>query len=176
MSIEEYLEENKSIQDTLLDYLDNDTRSEEEFHNLIKLFDNKKIHSDKYKIKSLFNLILQISNNHHRNHNFFSKIEQILKLFKGDIKQNFSNSEIFLIFKGNKRLLLFLIEEKLITVDEYMAKKIINEKNGLDPNYPKYFQPEIQPFINEKSIFQFDQKEIPSNFYENRKIVIIYAN
>ena len=181
-SIEQFLEENKSIQKNIFDYLDYDIDIEEKYQNLKNLFDDIKIHSDQYKIKLLFKLIVQISNNHHRERNFFSKIDQILLLFKDDIQNYFSNSEIYHIFRSNKRLLLYLIEEKIMTIDEAIVKRIIKDKIYINEYYLEYFHPEIQPFSNEKwllshnekenedRIFQLFQKEFPTDFYENRKI------
>ena len=130
---------------------------------------------------SLLHLISKIGNNYHSFANFFSKIERILLFFKEDIPKYFSNSEIFNIFKSNKKILLFLIEQQIIVIDEYIAKKIINTDKFINAKYPQYFQPEIQPFINEKWFPKYDpntkknewveeiKKELPENFYERRK-------
>ena len=185
MSIEKYLEEMKKIQKSLLDYIDYETDIEEKYQNLINLFDDNKIHDNQFEIRLLFNLILKISNNHHRETGFFSKIEQILKLFKNDIQKYFSNSELFYIFKSNKRLILFLLEENLMVMDEYIVKKIITNWKYLKLKYPQYFQPEIQPFINEKWFPKYNKddkklqnnywveeikKELPEDFYAKRQI------
>ena len=45
------------------------------------------------------------------------------KYFMKIIKKYYSNAEIFDIFKSNKRLLLFLIEQKLIVFDQYCYQK-----------------------------------------------------
>ena len=108
MNAKKYIEEMKNIQENLISYIDN----EENYKNLINIFQKINIHEDKFKIKSLFHLLLQISNNYHRVSDFFSKIERIIQQFKEDIKKYFSNTELYLIFQSNKRLLLFLIEEK----------------------------------------------------------------
>ena len=175
-----YLEEMKKIQQNLLDLLDYEKNIEEKYQNLKNVFDDIKIYDDQYKIKSLMYLLLHICKNHHREEGFFNKIEQILKLFKDSLQKYFSNSELFHIFKSNKRILLFLIEEKIMTLDEFIAKRIIKGKY-LDRKYPQYFQPEIQPFLKEKWFPKYDEKnsfnkwvteiqdEIPSDFYEKRK-------
>ena len=184
MSIEKYLEEMKKIHENLLDYIDSETNIEEKYQNLKNIFEDIKIHNNQFEIKSLFYLIVKISNNHHRESGFFSKIEQILELFKDDMSKYFSNSELFHIFKSNKRLLLFLFEENIMIMDEYIVKKIIKNEKYLNAKYPQYFQPEIQPFLNkewfpkcetnekkEKNKWVADlKKELPSDFYENRKI------
>ena len=70
--------------------------------------------------------------------------------FPHTFKRYFSYSEIFNIFKSNKRILLFLVEQQIIIIDEFIAKKITNIDIYIEAKYPQYFQPEIQPFINEQ--------------------------
>ena len=63
-------------------------------------------------------------------------------------------------------------------MDEYIVKKIIKNEKYLNAKYPQYFQPEIQPFLNEEWFPKYEtnklvadlKKELPSDFYENRKI------
>ena len=94
MSAEEYLNEMKTIQRNLLEYINNEANVEENYQNLIQIFDDIKIYDNQYKVKSLFYLTLTISNNHHRGTDFFNKIEKILLHFKDDMKKYFSNSEL----------------------------------------------------------------------------------
>ena len=183
----------KKLQTNLLNFLENDDDLEEKFQNLAKLFVDQQFHDEKYKLKLLLHLFVTVHNNHFRKPFLLDKIEQILQLFKNDIKIFFSNSEIFHIFRSSKRILLFLLEEKIMFMDEYIVKRIAAPKY-IKAKYPQYFQPEIQPFISEK-MFQnianldsfeeeeenseenteinlYDQlkKELPNNFYKQRKI------
>ena len=103
---------------------------------------------------------------------------------KDKIANNFSNFEIFNIFKGNKRVLLFLHDEKIIKIDENISKRLISNKY-FHMHYPHYFLPEIKPYIEKKwlancknayysskcvkSFFDMIDKDLPENFYENRK-------
>ena len=64
--------------------------------------------SCKIHLPILFSSILNI---YKRNNNFFNKKEPILEQMKNEITKTFKNSKIFKPFKGNKLLLLFLIEE-----------------------------------------------------------------
>ena len=184
MSFQAYLDTMKDIQDNILNFLEEEVNSEENFLILEKKFKDTKISDNIYDILSLLHLISRIWNNSYRFPNFFSKLERILLIFKKDIKKYFSNSEIFNIFKSNKRILLFLIEQQIIVFDENIAKKIACTYKYIEAKYPQYFQPEIQPFINEKwfpkydskdSILEYNKwveelkKELPANFYEKRK-------
>ena len=181
-----FLDEMKEIQEELLNYLETPIQEVdfEEYQGLKYKLDNIIIQNNQHKLKSLLYLISKISDNHHRETSFFSKIEQILQLFKDDILRYFSNSSIFNIFKNNKRILLILIEKNIMYMDEYIVKKIIDDK-FIKSNYPQYFAPEIKPFVNEKWFPKYEpynqklkcnswvqiikEEKLPDSFYENRK-------
>ncbi|KAK8865098.1 hypothetical protein M9Y10_010630 [Tritrichomonas musculus] len=147
MSLEEFLSEMQQIQENLLDYIDDESTAEGKFQFLKNIFDKIKIHDNPSKIKQILSLIFKISNNHHYKEDFFNKIERILYLFIEDMKKYFSNEDILRIFKNNKRILLFLLEEKIMIGDESFGK-FITRKKLFDAKYPEYFSPEIEPFIN----------------------------
>ena len=168
----------QKIQENLLNYLENETNTEENFQILKSIFEDSKIYDDKHEFQLLLHLIVKIANNHYRGPDFHSKIEKILQIFKDCLKKNYSNTEIFNIFKSNKRILLFLIEEQIIIFDEYIVKKIVKNNKYIDANYPQFFQPEIKPFVNEKwfptkshDFFRSSdwikqiKNELPENFY-----------
>ncbi|KAK8897408.1 hypothetical protein M9Y10_015354 [Tritrichomonas musculus] len=178
---QKYLDMMKNIQENILLFLEEEANSEENFRILEDLFESTKIKENQYELLSFLHLISKISKNCHRYQNFFNKIEQILQIFNEDIKKYFSNSEIFNIFKRNKRILLFLIEQKIIVIDKFCVRKITKTVKYIKAKYPQYFQPEIQPFINEEWFPKYDpitkkngwveeiKRELPENFYENRK-------
>lgn len=106
----EYLETKQKIQESFLDFLDNETNIEENFQNLTTLLNDQNIRDNKQELRLFFSFLMVISNNHHRGNYFFSKIERILQLFTKDIQSNYSNTEIFDIFKSNKLILLFIMK------------------------------------------------------------------
>ena len=114
MSIQKYLEDMRKIQDYILDFLEKEEQTEENFQILTMFLNEQKIYDDQQKLNSLLHLILKIANNYFNGPTFFAKIERILKLFISSIKKYFSNYEIFNIFKSNKQILLFLIEEQVL--------------------------------------------------------------
>ena len=150
MNIVEIKEKMKTIQNALLEFLEDESNSEENYENFIKVVGDFQITKDKYKFKSIMQLINAIGNNHHRVTNFICKLEQILDHFKKDLQNYFSNTEIFNIFKSNKRLLLFLIEEKIMMMDEYIILRIMNYPFD-KKKYVEYFAPEIKPFFKKNS-------------------------
>ena len=116
--------------------------------------------------------ISSICNNYYRIPSFFSKIERTLHFFKANIKKYYSNSEIFNVFKDNKRIILFLIKEKIMIVDKFFIQKITTNEFE-QKYYPEYFAPEIKPFMNEEwftenRLFEYLKKEQPSDFNELR--------
>ena len=183
MNIKENVEKMKMIQNTLLDFVDKETNSEENYSNFLNIIKRHHIIEDRYEFKLLLRLINQIGNDHRRGCNFINKIEKILEHFSKDIKKCFSNDEIFKVFDNNKIILLFLILNKIIIMDEFMASQIINPKY-IPKMYLKYFRPEIKNSVSEKfsskyriinyplfgkSLLEKIRKEVPEDFYEKRK-------
>lgn len=177
MSIKEVSDKMLDIQKILLFYLDNSENVEENFQNLKQLFVDHKIHDNKYDLILTFHLITKIANYHYRPPKFFDKIFTILQLFEEDIKNYFTFNEIFNIFKGNKRIILFLIESKLLILNEYMINKMATNKYH-DMYYSSYFAPEIKSIMNDdfRQKHEYDgvldkiEQKIPENFYENRRL------
>lgn len=183
--IQKILEEQKEIQDFLLTCL------QSEIEDISQNLDQKilVIQNDYQKFKFLLYLIAKISNSQQKS-DFYSKIEIILNLLKDRIQNQFSNSKIFNIFKCNKRIILFLLEEKIINIDQYIFTIMTTQEKYIEYNYPQYFQPELKNFIdnhpskiypkdkNQKtdqlSVMKYCEcdlsEKLPPNFYEERKI------
>ena len=174
MNIEEYMEKMKIIQDKILNFIVNEDNDEENYENLIKIINDQQVNRNQHDLKVFLYLIIKIANNHHRNCNFFRKIEQILHEVKVEIKKNFSNKEIFKIFNPSKRILLFIIEEQIITVDQTIYEEMIEDKYKT-AKYLEYFSPEIKPFLehqvkqkeNEKINKEDDSKEEEEDYVIN---------
>ncbi|KAK8897974.1 hypothetical protein M9Y10_000218 [Tritrichomonas musculus] len=176
MNPSSYLESMKMIHESLLLFLEDETNDIKKFKDFTIIINDQKICDDQHRLRSFLHLLLKIGDNHNRNNYFFNKIEQILTLLKDHMKKYFSNFDIFTIFRSNKRILLFLIEEKIIVMDKHIAKKITTNNYYIKAKYPQYFTPEIQPFINEKWLTKNDKlmedlkKDLPDYFYKERKI------
>ena len=145
MTISKYLDEMRNIQENFLEFLENVENNDENFNNLKIKFEDMKIQNNKHDLQMVLYFISNICANHFRCPTFFDKIERILQYFKADIKKNYSNSEIFKIFEQNKRILLLLIKDEIITVDEYFVKKIVFKEK----NYEQYFIPELKSLEND---------------------------
>ena len=140
IKVQEFVDKMKSIQNSLLEYLEDESDDNDKYENFIKLVTSQEIINDKYEFKAFLQLISRIGNDHQRIPNFIYKLKLLLIHFKKYIEQYISNSEIFKIFHSNKRILLILIEEKILIFDEYIFS-IITSHGYVIKNYCEYFQP-----------------------------------
>ena len=90
--VKNYVEKYSSIQKTILDYIDEEN---ETFEDFTKKFGDLNIHDKQVDNKKMFDILRSIINNHHRDNDFFTKIEQILIFLKPKIEKHFINFEIF---------------------------------------------------------------------------------
>ena len=100
MEIQEFLIKMTNIQNALLHFIESEP-NETNFQNFVKLVEDNQIQKDRQKFHSFLYLLNKVSNNHNRNTDFISKFEKILNYYASDIKQTFSNTEIFHIFDNN---------------------------------------------------------------------------
>ena len=159
MSIESWIDKMKNVQRVFLEYLRDESNLEENFENLIQIIKDQQIAEERYDFKEFLHLIDKIMNNHKRVNNFLNKIERILQHIKSKITEYFSNDEIFEIFKYNKRILLFLVEEKIMTFNEYIVSEITRNEFNYQKQYAQYFAPEIRPFITKEFIQKYGKPE-----------------
>ena len=143
MNLIEYIEAKKEMQEILFQYLDNEDNINANYQLLIDIIKKQNFEDDKHEFKLFLYLLSKILKNHHREPQFFNKIEQIILNFKQEIIKNFTNYDIFNLFKKNKRILLFLLNEKIIQIDNSIISKM--KLMG----YFKFFSIEIKKFVNE---------------------------
>ena len=163
--MQEYLDNMKEIQSCLLEFIDNGDAEDENLNNLLELLRHHKILNEKNDFEAFLQLLVAISNNHHRFPNFFNKIFQILRMVKDDINNKFSNIEILNIFESSKRVLLFLLDEKIAKVDQYFLKSL-QTKEYIDNKFYNYFFVEF----GENKAFTSKSKEEIERLKEERKI------
>ena len=149
MEIQAYIEKKQTIQDNILSFINIDEDMEENYEDLLNSFDDQEICQNHHELRATLTLLVKISNNHFRSPTFFSKIERILLHLKDEIIQNFNNSEIFRIFHSNKRILLFLIEKDILTIDDSIIDIMERDEND-SYFYFDYFFPEIKNFLNDE--------------------------
>ena len=146
-SIKQYHEEIQTIQVQIIQYISNNCDNDIDFQELSNILNEKIIiNCNKNKLKVILHLISNISENHHRNQFFFSKIEKILHFLREETINFFSNDEIFTIFRKSKRILLFLFQQEIIKPDSYMYTVLIRDEYKIR-NYPAYFFNEFDTFF-----------------------------
>ena len=112
MEIQKYINLKKELQVLIIEFIENPNATADDIQNIIDFIKTQKYQDNQEEFKYFFQLLLNISNYHHRMPNFLQNIKDIIFSFEDSIKKTFSNNEIFNIFKGNKSILLFLIQKK----------------------------------------------------------------
>lgn len=167
METRKFINQKKRFYNLLIKFLESVSLDDKDYQKIINFIDNQKIVKNRTNLQELLRLIAKISENHHRHIIFFNKIEHILLYIKFDIKQSFINSEIFHIFKNDKRILCFLFENKILKCDFALANLILKRSNKIGQHYCLYFFQEIHPFIDEE-----DKARIESSI--DSRIVLNY--
>lgn len=120
MGIQKQLDKLKNLYPLVLDYIDNEEDLEEHNEKLCNFIKEQQFTKNGEEFKLILHLLVSLSNNHYRVPHFFEKIERILIQYKKVIQKHYSNNELFSIFESNQRLLLFLINEKMLILDEFI--------------------------------------------------------
>ncbi|KAK8837042.1 hypothetical protein M9Y10_037088 [Tritrichomonas musculus] len=161
MDVQEYAIQKTDLYSTLLLFLENQTNESE-------LFPKLKFQENRDDLREFLHLLSYISKNHFRYPGTIDKIEKILNLLKDNIKQTFSNSEIFNFFKNSKRILFFLFETKIITPSKFIVNTFL-DKNMKDKNYHLYFHKIIDTFLteDEKETIKSELSKLDKNTLQN---------
>ena len=147
MKSQYYLQKRKNIQACIINFIDEENKNDENLLILKDIFKDQEMLESRDEIIELFHFLTKLANNHHQSASFFTKIEQLISLFKNEITKFLSQTEIFQIFMKNKRILLFLIEQKIFTIDHSMSECMIARGNKKG-EYQFYFYKEIKSFID----------------------------
>lgn len=161
-TIQQYFDLMKDIKENLLTFIEEN--DQDTFSIFINYLDEQKITENKKKFESFLYLLVHLSNNYHRTGDLFNNIDRILYNYKESIQKKFQNSEIFHIFQSNKRLLLSLIQSKLITINQSIFD-FISQNKLKKKSYIEYFLPEIKSFLPKtlKEEYQSKVKELNEN-------------
>ena len=122
--MESYIKDKKKLYSSILEFLEesdehnDDEVKTESFDQLIDIFQSQQIEGDVKEMRQFLEIIKSIGENHHRDRHFNENINKLLLHYKDQIKQTFSNTEIFHIFENNKKVVLFLLKEGILTISE----------------------------------------------------------
>lgn len=153
--IRDYLDRMQAIQTALLELIEAETDKDNKYQKLFYVLDD--IKEDNNLLKSFLHLLMKVSKNHRRLSDHFTLVENIINSFKEDIQKYYSNSEIFTMFKGNRRILLYLLKTKMLKIDDFVYKKMQADK------YTNFFSPELKSYIEK------DSTEAIPEIFENKR-------
>lgn len=159
MEVENWIDQKKELYSLILNFLESEKDSEDEFQVLMKIIDNQEIVKNKHSIKEIFQILYKIGDNHHRTTDFFTRLARIFKYLTKEWLP-IDNTEIFSIYKKNKRLLFHLLEHEIITPDASNLQYLNDSKN----NY--YFFPVIKNLLDEETK-KSQENEIKQKFNES---------
>ncbi|KAK8871457.1 hypothetical protein M9Y10_007186 [Tritrichomonas musculus] len=169
MNTQEYLHQTKKLHSLLFRYLTNSDNESENYQKLISFIQKKKNNENELQLIELIHSIVKIADNYQIT--CFQNVTKLIDDFKSDFKKQISNSQLYNYFKNRKRLLLILFKEEIITIDNYVLKKILY---NTDDTLRYYFYPEIKSLISskeresiEKNLLSYDSK-IFDSFEEKR--------
>ena len=169
-SLQEYIDKKRKFQEAVINFIENETRNGNEssidLKDLIEKLNEEQILQDRQEMESFLYMVSSISKYHHRSDFFFTKIENLLLECKKEIRHFFTDKELFHIFQSNKRILLFLIKQKMLVLDQSIVDIMLIKYEKF--NYIKFFLPDIKKFLNNEQIKLNEIDE--TNFEENRKI------
>ena len=167
-----YINEKKNLYNSVIEFLDNsddlDDGNDSYFQELIEFASNQ-IERDPKEMVEFLQILKDIVDNHHREPNFFSKINQILQQYSNKIKQTLSNEEIFEIFENNKIFILFLLKNQILTITEPIYNAIIEKYEQNDYRFCYFFYPELEKFVGVEKMKEIKNElllECP-DFFDN---------
>ena len=90
------------------------------------------------------------------------------KKFRPQIKQTFSNIEIFNIFLSNKKILLFLLKKEIIMIDDDIYNELFSKTDSNGNRYCHFFYPELKKFKGEEKVKGIEKQIIgkDSNIFD----------
>ena len=161
--MEEFLSQMKEIQKYLLFFIEEEKDSQENFIILVQLLKKFKITERFHDLKSFLLLLSQVAQNHCHSTNFYDKIETIFNMLKKEMLHKFTSKEIFDLFSGNKRIILFFLNENYLKIDKIIEDYIFQQN--------ECFYLEQLTILNEGQLnMNKENQKMLDTFKINRKI------
>lgn len=142
----------QSIQKQLLKFIDNEGNTEENFQKLIKNLEDSKVWDNRCDFRLFIRFLAKINCHYHRSPTFISKIKQIILFYKDDLIKNYTNEQLYSIFRKSKLFVLFLFENDIIKMNENISRQM-DELNQLH-----YFASEVTSFIKDEPMVKNDEE------------------
>ena len=162
----EYIRKKEELYDSFIVFIENS--EENDIQNFIDIISQQNQDTTRVKYDEILQLIGSISNNCHRNESFLKNLYQIIDHCKDQIKQTFSNKEIFNIFENNKKMLLFLFQKEIITIDDDIYNELLQKNEANGNRYSHFFYPELKKFKGDKEVKNIKKEliDIDKNIFE----------
>lgn len=147
--VQKYFEKKKELYNNILLFLENYDSTSCSFDDLYNIL-KKQNFGNQEELVQFLQLLANISENHHRELNFITKIEQIIFNMKNTIKKTLTNYQIIEIFMNNKLILLFLIQNNIIKIDEQVINSFTFQIDTNGTRYSHFFLPETNSAIDKR--------------------------
>lgn len=145
MEFKQYIAQKKRLYASFTTFLEAPINDDiNEFENLNQIVQAQTIFQDKEETSHFLNLILSFIQNHHRDIDFISKIKKILDFYADEIKQSLSNDDIYDIFKSNKLIILYLINKKILIINDEILDQLLDHFNLDGTVNGNFLLPEIK--------------------------------
>ena len=191
---QKYLNSKIEFYEYFLRFIEDESNEIINFQYVVDIIDSHNYQNNTDELKSMLCMIREISGNHHRTPSFFKKFEMFFSHYAECIKNTFTAIELFNIFRKNRRILLILVDIKIIPdkeITELLQKQNfsnliryqfdgdlkpnirlkhnqIGTKETLKQNYKYYFYPEMLPYISKwnKTRYENDLLRIDKNIFD----------
>ena len=150
MEIQELVDYQKKFLSLALQFIENDDNDEEYFRKLVEYFNCQKLSQNLCLLKIFLQLLCRISLHHFRKQGFFEKIVKIINYYQPIIKDNFTSSDIFDIFKDCKLLLFNLFQKNILPKEKSVIDLILLKDYNEGKDYKMFFITECEQFDRNK--------------------------
>ena len=152
--MESHIEEKKNLYTLILKFLEesDDPNDDDARKNLINYIKSHQIEGDTEEMYQFLEIIKNIGEYHHHDQRFDENLNQLLFHYKDQIKRTLSNPEIFNIFQNNKKVVLFLLQNGIITFSDEIYTEMIYKIENNGNRYCHFFIPELENFAGEEKM------------------------
>ena len=170
-----YIADKKKLYTTILEFLENsdenfdDTTDDEYFERFSPNLKQEDKAGSFENIEEFLRIIKNISDEHHRDTSFMTRIKQLLLHYKRQIKQTLSNEEIFYIFEDNKLLVHFLLRNDVIRLTDDICESMLTKYEPNGNRYCHFFYPELEEFLGAEKMKSVKNELLneSSNIFDN---------
>lgn len=152
MDLSSYFNKKKELNEIIVSFCTRDeSDSDDGSKSLIDFIEKEKIGENIEELRIFLRIFSKVVSYHHRPRYFISKVKQIFSYLAENIKQSFSNLEIYNLFKGNKLLLKILLDLKIVTISNYIKDDLNHKCYNDKTKYYHFLYPELKDHLDEEN-------------------------